>query len=84
MTDPIGRLITWVSLFLRPRGAHRRTFPPPAVLLTPDRPAAATAAIPLPIHRSPYGLSATLDGAETATVRPYVLLHTLYELEAAA
>ncbi|WP_217246280.1 hypothetical protein [Streptomyces sp. AC602_WCS936] len=80
MTDLIGRLITWVSLSLRPRGAHRGTVPPPAILPTPDRPAV----IPLPTHRSPYGLPTTLDGTETVAVRPYVLLPTPYELEAAA
>ncbi|MEU3896271.1 hypothetical protein [Streptomyces sp. NPDC045251] len=84
MTDPIGRLITWVSLFLRPRGVHRRNAPPPAFLSAPHPPAAATAAIHLPTHRSPYGLPTTLDGTETVAVRPYVLLPTPYELEAAA
>ncbi|AQS69049.1 hypothetical protein [Streptomyces pactum] len=83
MTEPIGRLITWMSLLLTPRGAHRRTGPHPAACPTPRHPA-AIGVVPLPTHRSPYGLPAVLDGTATVAVRPYVLAHTPYELEAAA
>ncbi|MGC9439012.1 hypothetical protein [Streptomyces sp. WG5] len=83
MTDPIGRLVTWVSLLLSPRGTHRRTSPRPGACPAPHRPAAADV-VPLPSHRSPYGLPSVLDGAETAAVRPYVPAGAPYELEAAA
>ncbi|MFE5396368.1 hypothetical protein ACFQ9U_17635 [Streptomyces sp. NPDC056568] len=82
MPDPIGRLIIWVILLLHPRGAHRGTVPRPAPRLAPRR--SASAAIPLPPHRSPYGLPMPLDGTDTVAVRPYVPLQTSYELEAAA
>ncbi|MFI8948178.1 hypothetical protein ACIGO6_16910 [Streptomyces sp. NPDC053750] len=83
MTDLIGRLITWVSLLLNPQGTHRRTGPRPTARPAPPHPT-PTGMAPLPAHRSSYGLPTPLDGAETAAVRPYVLLHTPYELEAAA
>ncbi|WP_078606531.1 hypothetical protein [Streptomyces violaceorubidus] len=83
MTEPVGRLVTWVSLLLKPRGAHRRTRPRP-----PPRPPllnpAVIRSLPLPSHRSPYGLPTILDGTETAAVRPYLLTHAPYELQAAA
>ncbi|GHH90765.1 hypothetical protein GCM10017779_12220 [Streptomyces capillispiralis] len=69
MTDPIGRLVTWVSVLLRPRGAHRRTGVPRPL---PSLPPAAPAPPRLPSPRSPYGLHPLLDGAETVAVRPYV------------
>lgn len=83
MTEPIGRLVTWMSLLLSPRGAHRRTRPQPAAHPAPPHPA-VTRSAPLPSHRSPYGLPTELDGTETAAVRPYLLMHALYELQAAA
>ncbi|MFE1025514.1 hypothetical protein ACFW5I_13230 [Streptomyces sp. NPDC058818] len=84
MTDLIDRLIAWVSELLNPRGAHRyRTGNPRPVRTTPHHPAAAGVP-PLPSHRSPYGLPSALDGTETAAVRPYLLAHPPYELEAAA
>ncbi|WP_186778395.1 hypothetical protein [Streptomyces salinarius] len=83
MTEPIGRLVTWVSLLLSPRGAHRRTRPQPAAHPAPTHPA-VTRSVPLPSHRSPYGLPTVLDGTETAAVRPYLLTHALYAPQAAA
>ncbi|WP_217171339.1 hypothetical protein [Streptomyces sp. AC512_CC834] len=83
MNEPIGRLATWVSLLLNPRGTHRRTRPRPATRTAPP-PQSTTGVIPLPSHRSPYGLPTVLDGAETVAVRPYLLAGALYELEAAA
>ncbi|GAA2599451.1 MULTISPECIES: hypothetical protein [Streptomyces] len=79
----IGRLVTWVSLLLNPRGTHRRTRPRPPAHPAPPCPAAISA-LPLPSHRSPYGLPTVLDGTETAAVRPYLLTRALYELQAAA
>ncbi|ELP66929.1 hypothetical protein STRTUCAR8_06195 [Streptomyces turgidiscabies Car8] len=71
MTDPIGRLITWVSLLLAPRGTHRRTSP--TALLAPTTPPRT----PLPTHRSPYGVEAVarIDGTATRSVRPYLVAH---------
>ncbi|MFC8871552.1 hypothetical protein ACFUAC_28570 [Streptomyces sp. NPDC057148] len=83
MPYPIGRLVTWVTLLLKPRGTHRRTGPCPETRTAPPPPSASGTA-PLPTHRSPYGLPTTLDGTETVAVRPYVLLPAPYELEAAA
>ncbi|WP_077798043.1 hypothetical protein [Streptomyces sp. JHA26] len=79
----IGCLDTWVTLLLKPRGTHRRTNPHPASHTAPPSPP-ATGTVPLPSHRSPYGLPTTLDGTQTVAVRPYLLLGTLYAPEAAA
>ncbi|XKK58689.1 hypothetical protein HFP71_21000 [Streptomyces sp. ARC32] len=83
MTEPLGRLVTWVSLLLKPRGTHRHTGPHPASRTAPPPPP-ATDTVPLPSHRSPYGLPTTLDGTQTVAVRPYLLLGALYAPEAAA
>lgn len=75
MTDPIGRLLAWVSLVLNPSGAHRRVAPHRAHLPAPPvptSPSPAPADTSLPVHRSPYGLHDLLDGAATIAVRPYV------------
>ncbi|WP_405525628.1 hypothetical protein OG426_24270 [Streptomyces canus] len=74
MTDPIGRLITWVSLLLAPRCTHRkRPAHFSAVSAGPTRPHTT----PLPAHRSPYSLDseAVLDGTTTRSVRPYLTAH---------
>lgn len=83
MTDPIGRLVTWVSVLLRPRGTHRRTVPRPLSPSAPSSPRPAATRLPLPSHRSPYGLPSLLDGAETVAVRPYVTASWLQEGRAA-
>ncbi|WP_121747634.1 hypothetical protein [Streptomyces sp. E2N166] len=83
MTDLIGRLVTWVSLLLNPRGSHRRTGARLAVRTAPHQ-QATTSVIPLPSHRSPYGLPTPLDGAATVAVRPYVAASPLFAWEAAA
>jgi hypothetical protein len=71
MTDPIRRLLARVSLFVKPRGRHRRVgLPPRRTYDLPPQPVAT----PLPAHRSPYGLHPPLDGAATAAVRPYLLV----------
>ena len=79
----IDRLVTRVLLLLKPRGTHRRTGPHPASRTAPSPPP-APGTVPLPSHRSPYGLPTALDGTQTAAVRPYLLLGTLYAREAAA
>src|ERR1043165_1834944 len=71
--DLIGRLVTWVSTLLTPRGTHRRT--PPPILLTPTVPSPTRTT--LPTHRSPYSLDvgARIDGTATKSVRPYLAAH---------
>ncbi|CAL9505789.1 hypothetical protein SUDANB105_03507 [Streptomyces sp. enrichment culture] len=70
MSDPIRRLLARVSLFVKPRGRHRRVgLPPLRACELPAQPE-----IPLPAHRSPYGLHGPLDGAATVAVRPYLLM----------
>jgi hypothetical protein len=71
MRNLIRRTAHWLSLLLTPgTGTHRadarplRCVPPAAEVPKP--------AIPLPHHRSPYGLSLPLDGSETRLVRPYL------------
>ncbi|WP_320780064.1 hypothetical protein [Streptomyces sp. CRN 30] len=70
MTDLVGRLTAWVTLFLNPRGAHRRVqyryVRPSAPFVPPE---------PLPTHRSPYGRDTPLDATATNPVRPYLLAH---------
>ncbi|MFC8084527.1 hypothetical protein [Streptomyces sp. NPDC057340] len=83
MTEPIGRLVTWMSLLLNPRGTHRRNRPQPLAYPAPPHPADSHSPA-LPSHRSPYGLPTGLDGTETAAVRPYLLSDAPYELQAAA
>ncbi|WP_399886215.1 hypothetical protein ACGH7X_17135 [Streptomyces sp. BBFR51] len=83
MTDLIGRLLARLGLMPKPRGTHRRTSPRPATRTAPPPPS-ATGVVPLPSHRSPYGLPTAIDGAETVAIRPYLLTYALYELEAAA
>lgn len=83
MTDPIGRLVAWLSLLLSPRGAHRRTGPRPVPAVAPPSARRAVAGVPLPSHRSPYGLHTLLDGAETVAVRPYVTVSWFQERQAA-
>jgi hypothetical protein len=83
MTDLIGRLVAWVNLLFCPRGAHRRTGPRPEPSFTPFSPRPAAAGVPLPSHRSPYGLPSVLDGAGTVAVRPYVTASWFQEGRAA-
>ncbi|GGQ08657.1 hypothetical protein ACFFKE_22580 [Streptomyces mutabilis] len=79
----IGRLVTWAAPLLEPRGTHRRTGPRPATLTAPLS-SSTIGIVPLPTHRSPYGLPPTLDGTGTVAVRPCVVLPAPYELGAAA
>ncbi|MFF7528809.1 hypothetical protein ACFZB2_06895 [Streptomyces bobili] len=71
MHDPIRRTLEWLRLLFAPgtgkrRRSHGRPCPRPH-LTGVRRPA-----VPLPPHRSPYGLATPLDGAESALVRPYL------------
>ncbi|WP_432158296.1 hypothetical protein [Streptomyces sp. bgisy153] len=73
MPDPIRRLVTWARLFLKPRGAHRRSAAPPPHLPAP----LLWTHAPFPPHRSPYGSEAAtpLDATATRPVRPYLAAH---------
>ncbi|WP_109035398.1 hypothetical protein [Streptomyces rubrogriseus] len=82
MTEPIGRLVTWVSLLLNRRGTHCRNRPRPPAHHAPPHPA-VTRSLPLPSHRSPYGLPTPLDGTETVAVRPYLLVGARFAPEVA-
>lgn len=79
MQDLISRTLDWLRLLFAPgtgkrrRRPHRSPFPHLNLILvrcplTADPPH-------LPAHRSPYGLAALLDGAESALVRPYLTAH---------
>ncbi|MFI5681626.1 hypothetical protein [Streptomyces cellulosae] len=70
MHDLIRRTLEWLRLLFAPGTGKRRRprrHPYPSLYLAPVRPA-----IPLPRHRSPYGLPAPLDGTDSALVRPYL------------
>ncbi|MGW0825484.1 hypothetical protein [Streptomyces sp. NPDC002845] len=60
------------ALLAAPRGRHRRPAPLPSPAFTAPPPPPD---IPLPAHRSPYGLDTPLDGTATVAVRPYVAAH---------
>lgn len=70
----IHALLRWILGVFAPgtgrrRAATRSAVPAPTRI--PKRPGAVV--VRLPALRSPYGLPELLDGASTATVRPYVL-----------
>ncbi|MGC3001915.1 hypothetical protein ACPF8X_26960 [Streptomyces sp. G35A] len=83
MTDLIGRLVAWADALFTPRGAHRRTGPRPVPPSAPPSSRPTVTRLPLPAHRSPYGLHPLLDGAETVAVRPYVAVSWFHEGRAA-
>ncbi|MER5223599.1 hypothetical protein [Streptomyces flaveus] len=78
MTDLIRRTLEWLRLLFAPgTGKRRRPHRHPRFcvhLMVVRRPASA---LPphLPRHRSPYGLVTSLDGADSALVRPYLAAH---------
>jgi hypothetical protein len=83
MTDLIPRALHWLRLLLAPGTGQRRKprshrNPFSRLHLTPVHP---TASLPRP--RSPYGLHASLDGADSVLVRPYLAAHER-EVEEAA
>jgi hypothetical protein len=83
MTDLIPRALQWLRLLLAPGTGQRRKSrslrdPFPRLHLTPVRPT-----VSLPRPRSPYGLHAPLDGADTVLVRPYLAAHEREAEEAA-
>ncbi|MFF4257507.1 hypothetical protein ACFY1L_40610 [Streptomyces sp. NPDC001663] len=78
MTDLIPRALQWLRLLLAPGTGRRRKprtlrGPFPRLHLTPVPPVHPTASLPHP--RSPYGLHAPLDGADSLLVRPYLAAH---------
>ncbi|NGO06943.1 hypothetical protein G5C60_04520 [Streptomyces sp. HC44] len=76
MTDLIRRTLEWLRLLVAPgTGKRRRPHRQPhfCVHLTVVRRPSAPPR--LPRHRSPYGLVTSLDGAESALVRPYLTAH---------
>ncbi|MFF3916599.1 hypothetical protein ACFYZB_24540 [Streptomyces sp. NPDC001852] len=64
MTDLIRRLAACVRLLLFPPGRERLPYLEPRSI--------QTSLVPLPPHRSPYGLDTPLDATATRAVRPYV------------
>jgi hypothetical protein len=79
MHDLIRRTLEGMRLLLAPgTGKRRRTQRQRArrcVHFTAVRHDPAPVAAPLPLHRSPYGLVGSLDGADSALVRPYLAAH---------
>ncbi|WP_406439253.1 hypothetical protein OHB00_29865 [Streptomyces sp. NBC_00631] len=79
MYDLIPRALHWLRLLFTPGTGKRRRRPhrPPSphVHLTLVRCPLTTEPPRLPRHRSPYGLATFLDGADSATVRPYLTAH---------
>ncbi|MGW1746313.1 hypothetical protein ACWCRD_11975 [Streptomyces sp. NPDC002092] len=61
----------WILGVLAPGTGTRRATGRPAPARAPQAP--RPTAVPLPAHRSPYGLPVPLDGRATAPIRPYVL-----------
>ncbi|MDX5570311.1 hypothetical protein PYK79_53290 [Streptomyces sp. ID05-04B] len=79
MHDLIRRTLEWVRLLLGPgTGKRRRTHrqrPRLCLHFTAVRHESAPVGPHLPLHRSPYGLVGSLDGAESVLVRPYLAAH---------
>ncbi|MEV2195072.1 hypothetical protein AB0I02_29465 [Streptomyces phaeochromogenes] len=80
MHDLIRRTLEWLRLLVCPGTGKRRRTRHRAYLcihFTAVRPPAPPAPLltRLPRHRSPYGLVAPLDGADSALVRPYLAAH---------
>ncbi|MCZ0987924.1 hypothetical protein [Streptomyces diastatochromogenes] len=69
MTDLIRRLATWVGLLLFPPGEEPVPDPTSPAVPWPTQP------LPLPRHRSPYGLDTPLDATAARAVRPYLVAH---------
>ncbi|CAM5738741.1 hypothetical protein SALBM311S_02760 [Streptomyces alboniger] len=75
MHDLIRRTLEWLRLLFAPgtgkrRRPHSRTYP--CLHLIVVRRPSAVPPPHLPLHRSPYGLHAPLDGTDSALVRPYL------------
>ncbi|MFI6658978.1 hypothetical protein ACIBL8_26015 [Streptomyces sp. NPDC050523] len=70
----IHALLCRVLALLAPGTGTRRARPRPATPTPACAPGApCQVAVPLPAHRSPYGLPVPLDGRASALARPYVL-----------
>ncbi|MDX2825851.1 hypothetical protein Sipo8835_38360 [Streptomyces ipomoeae] len=68
----IRRTVHRLSLLLAPGTGARRAGCGP---VRPARPTAVPEPERLPLHRSPYGLDHSLDGAANRLVRPYLAAH---------
>jgi hypothetical protein len=67
-------LLGWILDVCAPGTGRRRAGASPAVPVPAGASEAPSpVAVPLPVHRSPYGLPVLLDGRAAASVRPYVL-----------
>lgn len=65
----LRRFAVWLGLLAEPRSKCPVRAPGPVSSSPPP------AHIPLPAHRSPYGLEVPLDGTATVAVRPYLVVH---------
>ncbi|KRD21120.1 MULTISPECIES: hypothetical protein [unclassified Streptomyces] len=79
MHDLIRRTLEWMRLLLAPGTGKRRRIhrqrPRLCLHFTAVRHEPGPAASQLPLHRSPYGLGGSLDGADSVLVRPYLAAH---------
>jgi hypothetical protein len=76
MHDFIRRIALWLRLLFTPGTGRRQAHTRLVVVAARDEwPDAHPISIPLPVHRSPYGLDEAFDGAATVAVRPYVTAH---------
>ncbi|MFH8800175.1 hypothetical protein ACH4F6_11345 [Streptomyces sp. NPDC017936] len=70
----IHALLRWILGACTPgNGRHRAGASPTVGFLACEAETTEAVAVPLPAHRSPYGLPVPLDGRATVSVRPYVL-----------
>lgn len=74
MHDFIRRITLWLRLLFNPGTGRRRAGDRLVVAPVPVE-WAGPAPMPLPAHRSPYGLPERFDGTTTIAVRPYVIAH---------
>lgn len=73
MRNPIVVLFEWLLGVFAPGTGKRRATTDLSVSVSERWPKAPrSAALPLPAHRSPYGLHAVLDGETATMVRPYL------------
>jgi hypothetical protein len=68
MSDLVQRLAAPLARALFPTATHRPGYEAPVFLIAPR----SEPPLPLPAHRSPYGLDTPLDATAVRSVRPYV------------
>ncbi|MBX7552935.1 hypothetical protein K1Y78_34195 [Streptomyces sp. tea 10] len=73
MAELIRRLAARMGLEPKRRSVYRRPVHALGLASTAPPP------VPLPAHRSPYGLDTLLDGAATVAVRPYLVAHEKHQ-----